>query len=110
MTEVSQQAAEFLENVFDMTGLRSCVLALSRVSPVRYWISKARTLSCCRRKLANCSKRCSTWSIRFLDEVWLEGRDSFATLMGMRTTREAELQAMANLAANRVRQTGTPHI
>jgi len=39
-----------------------------------------------------------------------EGQRLFCDVEGFRATREAELRAMANLAADRVRTTGTPFV
>jgi spoIIIJ-associated protein len=89
MTEVSQQAADFLKNVFDMSGLHLRVGVKQGIA--------GEVLEALQH---------------LINQVYGRSLESGARLVcdvnGFRATREAELQAMANHAANRVRQTGMP--
>jgi spoIIIJ-associated protein len=105
MTEVSQQAAEFLENVFEKTGLHLRVGVKQGIAGEVLDIEgddadllQAQTgelLEALQHLINQVFGRSLTGSARLVCDV-----------NGFRATREAELQAMANLAANRVRQTG----
>jgi spoIIIJ-associated protein len=105
MTEVSQQAAEFLENVFEQTGLQLRVGVKQGIAGEVLDIEgddadllQAQTgelLEALQHLINQVFGRSLTGSARLVCDV-----------NGFRATREAELQAMANLAANRVRQTG----
>src|ERR671918_90563 len=105
MTEVSQQAAEYLEDVFQATGLQLRVSLKQGVGGEVLDIEgrdaellQAQTgelLEALQHLVNQVFGRSLTGSERLVCDVH-----------GFRATREAELQAMANLAANRVRQTG----
>jgi spoIIIJ-associated protein len=105
MTEVSQQAAEFLENVFEMTGLQlrvgvkqgiaGEVLDIEGKDAELLQAQTGELLEALQHLLNQVFGRSLTGSARLVCDV-----------NGFRATREAELQAMASLAANRVRQTG----
>jgi len=105
MTEVTQQAAEFLENVFEMTGLQLRVAVKQGITGEVLDIEghDAELLQSQTGELLEALQH-------LVNQVF--GRDLSAgerlvcDVHGFRATREAELQAMANLAANRVRQTG----
>lgn len=107
MTEVSQQAAQYLEDVFDATGLQLRVAVKQGVGGDVLDIEgrdaellQAQTgelLEALQHLINQVFGRSLTGSARLVCDV-----------NGFRATREAELQAMANLAANRVRQTGMP--
>lgn len=107
MTEVSQQAAQFLEDVFDKTGLQLRVAVKQGIAGEVLDIEgkdaellQAQTgelLEALQHLLNQVFGRNLTGNTRLVCDV-----------NGFRATREAELQAMANLAANRVRQTGRP--
>src|ERR1043165_6451518 len=107
MTEVSQQAAEFLQDVFDKTGLqlhvelkRSIAGEVLDIEGDDADLLQAQTgelLEALQHLINEVFGRSLTGGSRLVCDV-----------NGFRATREAELQAMANLAANRVRQTGTP--
>ena len=104
MTEVSQQAAEFLENVFDMTGLQLRVGVKQSLAGEVLDI-EGNDAELLQAQTGEC------WSVQHLiNQVFGRSLAGGARLVcdvnGFRATREAELQAMANLAANRVRQTG----
>jgi spoIIIJ-associated protein len=107
MTEVSQQAAEFLEDVFYKTGLHLRVAVKHGIAGEVLDIEgkdaellQAQTgelLEALQHLVNQVFGRSLTGSARLVCDV-----------NGFRATREAELQAMANLAATRVRQTGVP--
>lgn len=107
MTEVSQQAAQYLEDVFEATGLQLRVAVKEGVGGEVLDIEgkdaellQAQTgelLEALQHLINQVFGRSLTGSARLVCDV-----------NGFRATREAELQAMANLAANRVRQTGMP--
>jgi spoIIIJ-associated protein len=105
MTEVAHQAAEFLENVFDMTGLQLQVAVKQGIAGDVLDIEgrdaellQAQTgelLEALQHLINQVFGRSLTGSARLVCDVH-----------GFRATREAELQAMAKHAANQVRQTG----
>lgn len=105
MSEVSQQAAEFLENVFAMTGLQlrvgvkqgiaGEVLDIEGKDAELLQAQTGELLEALQHLINQVFGRSLTGGERLVCDVY-----------GFRATREAELQAMANLAANRVRQTG----
>jgi spoIIIJ-associated protein len=105
MTEVAQQAADYLENVFEMTGLQLRVAVKQGITGEVLDIEgrdadllQAQTgelLEALQHLVNQVFGRSLTGSARLVCDVH-----------GFRATREAELQAMANHAANRVRQTG----
>jgi len=105
MTEVTQQAAEFLENVFDMTGLQLRVAVKQGITGEVLDIEghDAELLQSQTGELLEAMQH-------LVNQVFgrnlSAGERLVCDVHGFRATREAELQAMANLAANRVRQTG----
>jgi spoIIIJ-associated protein len=105
MTEVSQHAAEFLENVFEMTGLQLRVAVKQGITGEVLDIEghDAELLQSQTGELLEALQH-------LLNQVFGRSLEAGARIVcdvhGFRATREAELQAMANLAANRVRQTG----
>ena len=105
MTEVSQQAAEFLENVFEMTGLQLRVAVKQGITGEVLDIEghDAELLQTQTGELLEALQH-------LINQVFgrnlAAGERLVCDVHGFRATREAELQAMANLAANRVRQTG----
>jgi spoIIIJ-associated protein len=105
MTEVTQQAAEFLENVFEMTGLQLRVTVKQGITGEVLDIEghDAELLQSQTGELLEALQH-------LLNQVFgrnlSAGERLVCDVHGFRATREAELQAMANLAANRVRQTG----
>lgn len=105
MTEVSQQAAEFLENVFEMTGLQLRVKVKQGITGEVLDIEghDAELLQSQTGELLEALQH-------LINQVFgrslTGGERLVCDVHGFRATREAELQAMANLAANRVRQTG----
>ena len=107
MTEVSQQAADFLKDVFDMTGLKLRVGVKQGIAGEVLDIegNDAELLQAQTGELLEALQH-------LLNQVFGRSLAGGARLVcdvnGFRATREAELQAMANHAANRVRQTGMP--
>ena len=105
MTEVSQQAAEFLDKVFHMTGLQLRVAVKQGIAGEVLDIEgrDAELLQAQTGELLEALQH-------LVNQVYGRSLEAGARLVcdvnGFRATREAELQAMANLAANRVRQTG----
>jgi spoIIIJ-associated protein len=107
MTEVSEQAAEFLRNVFEMTGLQLRVGVKQGIAGEVLDIEghDAELLQAQTGELLEALQH-------LLNQVFGRSLTGGARLVcdvnGFRATREAELQAMANHAANRVRHTGLP--
>ena len=107
MTEVSQQAAEFLEGVFEKTGLQLNVAVKQGIAGEVLDIEgrDAELLQAQTGELLEALQH-------LLNQVFGRSLEAGSRLVcdvnGFRATREAELQAMANHAANRVRQTGAP--
>lgn len=105
MSEATQQAAEFLENIFDLTGLQLRVKVKQSVSGDILDLEghDAELLQAQTGELLESLQH-------LINQVFgrsLAARERLiCDVHGFRATREAELQAMANLAANRVRQTG----
>lgn len=105
MSEVTQQAAEFLENIFDLTGLQLRVKVKQSVSGEILDLegNDAELLQAQTGELLESLQH-------LINQVFgrnlAAGERLVCDVHGFRATREAELQAMANLAANRVRQTG----
>ena len=107
MTEVSQQAADFLKDVFDMTGLQLRVGVKQGIAGEVLDIegNDAEILQAQTGELLEALQH-------LINQVFgrslAGGTRLVCDVNGFRATREAELQAMANHAANRVRQTGMP--
>jgi spoIIIJ-associated protein len=105
MSEATQQAAEFLENVFDTTGLQLRVKVKRAISGEVLDIegSDAELLQAQTGELLEALQHLIN---QIFGRHLAAGERLVCDVHGFRATREAELQAMANLAANRVRQTG----
>jgi spoIIIJ-associated protein len=105
MTEVTQQAAEFLENVFEMTGLQLRVTVKQGITGEVLDIEghDAELLQSQTGELLEALQHLVN---QVFGRSLSAGERLVCDVHGFRATREAELQAMANLAANRVRQTG----
>jgi len=107
MTEVSQQAADFLKDVFDMTGLQLRVGVKQGIAGEVLDIegNDAELLQAQTGELLEALQH-------LINQVFgrslAGGTRLVCDVNGFRATREAELQAMANHAAIRVRQTGMP--
>src|SRR6185369_3910335 len=106
MSEAMQQAAEFLENVFETTGLQLRVKVKQAISGEILDIEghDAELLQAQTGELLEALQH-------LINQVFGRslgaGERLVCDVHGFRATREAELQAMANLAASRVRQNGT---
>jgi spoIIIJ-associated protein len=104
-TEVTQQAAEFLKNVFEQTGLQLRVAVKPGIAGEVLDIEgqDAELLQAQTGELLEALQH-------LINQVFgrslTAGQRLVCDVHGFRATREAELQAMANLAASRVRQTG----
>jgi len=105
MSEATQQAAEFLENVFESTGLQLRVKVKQAVSGEVLDIEghDAELLQAQTGELLEALQHLIN---QIFGRSLSAGERLVCDVHGFRATREAELQAMANLAANRVRQTG----
>src|SRR5918993_2524578 len=107
MTEVSQQAAQYLEDVFEATGLQLRVAVKQGVGGEVLDIEgkDSELLQAQTGELLEALQH-------LINQVFGRGLTAGERLVcdvnGFRATREAELQAMANLAANQVRKTGMP--
>ncbi|HJT67492.1 MAG TPA: R3H domain-containing nucleic acid-binding protein [Pyrinomonadaceae bacterium] len=105
MSDVSQQAAQYLEDVFAATGLQLRVSVKQGVAGEVLDIEgkDSELLQAQTGELLEALQH-------LINQVFGRGLAAGERLVcdvnGFRATREAELQAMANLAANRVRQTG----
>ena len=105
MSNVSEEAAEFLGNVFDLAGLNLKVNGRPGLTgPVLDLDgADAELLQAQTGELLEALQH-------IVNQVYgrsLEGKERLVCdVRGFRATREAELQAMANLAASKVRQTG----
>lgn len=106
MSEATQQAAEFLENVFATTGLQLQVNVKQSVSGEVLDIegNDAEILQAQTGELLEALQHLIN---QIFGRSLSGGERLVCDVHGFRATREAELQAMANHAANRVRQTGT---
>ena len=105
MDEVWQQAAKFLEQVFSTTGLDLRV-AVKQKSSGRILDIEGPDSEMLQSQTGELLEALQ----HLLNQVFGRQMDSGERLVcdveGFRATREAELQAMANLAANRVRDSG----
>src|SRR5918993_3620124 len=106
MTEISQQAAEFLENVFDMTGLQLRVGVKQGITGEVLDI-EGKDAELLQAQTGELLEALQHLVNQIFGRSLAGGARLVCDVKGFRATREAELQAMANLAANRVRQTGT---
>src|SRR3954453_829337 len=105
MTEVSQQATHYLDDVFDTTGLQL------RVSVKQGVAGEALEIEGKDSELLQAQTGELLEALQHLiNQVFGRNLDAGERLVcdvrGFRATREAELQAMAKLAASRVRETG----
>ena len=105
MTEVAQQAAAFLEDVFDMTGLQLQVAVKQGIAGEVLDI-EGRDAELLQAQTGELLEALQHLINQVFGRSLPEGARLVCDVHGFRATREAELQAMANLAANRVRQTG----
>ena len=105
MNDVPQQAGEFLESVFNSTGLELGVTVRAGLTGPVLDIDgeDAELLQAQTGELLEALQH-------LVNQIFGRGLEGGERLVcdvrGFRATREAELKAMANLAASRVRQTG----
>lgn len=107
MTEVSQQAAQYLEDVFDATGLQLRVAVKQGVGGEVLDI-EGKDSELLQAQTGELLEALQHLINQVFGRSLATGARLVCDVNGFRATREAELQAMANLAANRVRQTGFP--
>src|ERR1044071_7661993 len=107
MSEVTQQAAEFLENVFEMTGLELRVGVKQGIAGQVLDI-EGRDSEMIQAQTGELLEALHRLINQLFGRSLAGGERLVCDVNGFRATREAELQAMANHAANRVRQTGMP--
>ena len=105
MSEVSQQAAEFLENVFATTGLQLRVEVKQGIAGEVLDI-EGKDAELLQAQTGELLEALQHLVNQVFGRSLTGGERLVCDVHGFRATREAELQAMANLAANRVRQTG----
>lgn len=107
MTEVTQQAAQYLEDVFKATGLQLRVAVKQSVAGEVLDI-EGRDAELLQAQTGELLEALQHLINQVFGRSLAGGARLVCDVNGFRATREAELQAMANLAANRVRQTGMP--
>ena len=105
MTEVAQQASEFLEDVFEKTGLQLRVAIKQGIAGEVLDI-EGRDAELLQAQTGELLEALQHLVNQVFGRSLAAGARLVCDVNGFRATREAELQAMANLAANRVRQTG----
>jgi len=109
MDETCTNAGDFLRSLFERSGLSlevtvketptECLLDLSGADAELLQAEGAELLQAVQHLVTQAYGRKLS-----------EGQRLFCDVEGFRATREAELRAMANLAADRVRTTGTPFV
>lgn len=105
MSEATQQAAEFLENIFDLTGLQLRVKVKQSVSGEILDL-EGQDAELLQAQTGELLESLQHLINQVFGRSLAPGERLVCDVHGFRATREAELQAMATLAANRVRQTG----
>jgi spoIIIJ-associated protein len=105
MEDVWQQAATFLENIFERTGLALRVDIKRRVTGLVLDIEGA-DAALLQTQTGELLEALQHLVNQIFGRHLPTGERLVCDVGGFRATREAELQAMANLAAKRVRDTG----
>jgi spoIIIJ-associated protein len=105
MEDVWQQAATFLENIFERTGLALRVDIKRRVTGPVLDIEGA-DAALLQTQTGELLEALQHLVNQIFGRHLPSGERLVCDVGGFRATREAELQAMANLAAKRVRDTG----
>jgi spoIIIJ-associated protein len=105
MTDVAQKAAEFLEEVFEMTGLQLQVAVKQGIAGEVLDI-EGRDAELLQAQTGELLEALQHLINQVFGRSLATGARLVCDVHGFRAIREAELQAMANFAANRVRQTG----
>ena len=105
MVDVPQQASEFLQSLFDGSGLQlSVTVRPGLTGPVLDL--DGRDAELLQGQTGELLEALQHLVNQIFGRNLENGERLVCDVRGFRATREAELQAMANLAANRVRQTG----
>lgn len=107
MSETTQEAADFLSKVFVSTGLDLSVKVREGVSGPVLDID-GRDSELVQSQTGELLEAFQHLVNQAFGRQLVGKERLVCDVQGFRATREAELQAMANLAANRVRQTGSP--
>ncbi len=107
MTDVSQQAADYIEDVFQATGLQLRVSVKHGVGGEVLDI-EGKDAELLQAQTGELLEALQHLINQVFGRSLTGGERLVCDVHGFRATREAELQAMANFAANRVRQTGMP--
>src|SRR5262245_5437475 len=105
MTEVGQQAAAFLEDVFAKTGLQLQVAVKQGIAGEVLDI-EGRDAELLQAQTGELLEALQHLVNQVFGRSLTGGARLVCDVHGFRATREAELQAMAKHAANQVRQTG----
>jgi len=105
MSDVPQQASEFLQSLFDGSNLHlSVTVKPGLTGPVLDL--DGRDAELLQSQTGELLEALQHLVNQIFGRNLENGERLVCDVRGFRATREAELQAMANLAANRVRQTG----
>ena len=105
MSDVPQQASEFLQSLFDGSNLQlSVIVKPGLTGPVLDL--DGRDAELLQSQTGELLEALQHLVNQIFGRNLENGERLVCDVRGFRATREAELQAMANLAANRVRQTG----
>ena len=105
MGDVPQQASEFLQSLFDGSGLQlSVTVRPGLTGPVLDL--DGRDAELLQGQTGELLEALQHLVNQIFGRNLENGERLVCDVRGFRATREAELQAMANLAANRVRETG----
>ena len=105
MSDVPQQASEFLQSLFDGSNLQlSVTVKPGLTGPVLDL--DGRDAELLQSQTGELLEALQHLVNQIFGRNLENGERLVCDVRGFRATREAELQAMANLAANRVRQTG----
>jgi len=105
MSDVPQQASEFLQSVFEGTGLQLNVTVKPGLTGPVLDLD-GRDAELLQSQTGELLESLQHLVNQIFGRNLENGERLVCDVRGFRATREAELQAMANLAANRVRQTG----
>jgi|ERR1043166_4585447 spoIIIJ-associated protein len=105
MSEVPQQASDFLQSVFEGSGMQLSVTVKPGLTGPVLDID-GRDAELLQSQTGELLEALQHLVNQIFGRNLENGERLVCDVRGFRATREAELQAMANLAANRVRQTG----
>jgi len=105
MSDVPQKASEFLQSLFDGSDLQLSVTVKSGLTGPVLDLD-GRDAELLQSQTGELLEALQHLVNQIFGRNLENGERLVCDVRGFRATREAELQAMANLAANRVRQTG----